>query len=174
MVQANAGAMRYGYDRRIVVVGSDVVIACLGQFANGVKRAAADSLARDFGEPTLHLIEPAPLNHTLVKDCLIYEAPRQRMDRSCRPETLMLDHADKGEVLDRIDPEPRTGDAEPTEGAVRDGIACGSGIHHDLKVHAPPGARRHGLEWIGIDMIGANHFNCARRQQADTIQLSTL
>lgn len=42
----------------MVVIHPDVVMDRFGQFANAAKRATADSLARDFGEPALYLIEP--------------------------------------------------------------------------------------------------------------------
>src|SRR2546425_889732 len=56
----------------------------------------------------------------LIDDGLIHEAARQAVDRPRGAEVLMLHHADEREVLDRIDPEPRAGDAEPGERAVRD------------------------------------------------------
>src|SRR5258708_4831501 len=96
------------------------------------------------------------------------------MDWPRGTEILVLYHPYKREVPDRIDPEPRPCDAEPTERAVRYRIARGRGIRHNLKVHAPAGARRHRLEGLGMDVVGAHHFHCARRQQADAVELAAL
>jgi hypothetical protein len=93
----------------------------------------------------------APSPMALVQDRLRYQAPRPRVDRPRRPEILVLHHPNKREVPDGIDPKPRARDAEPAERAVQDRITRGRGIRHDLKVHAPAGARRH-LKPAGVKL----------------------
>src|SRR4026207_567149 len=42
---------------------------------------------------------------------------------------LVLNHADEGQVVDRIDPEPGTGGAAPVKRAVAERKACARGLH---------------------------------------------
>src|SRR5215470_8156628 len=49
---------------------------------------------------------------------------------------LVLNHADEGEVVDRIDPEPGAGRAAPIEGAVAERQAGAGGLHVHREVEA--------------------------------------
>src|SRR5438552_3870389 len=122
-----------------------------------------------------HVVWPPATDVTaLIDDRLIDEAARQSVDRPRRAEVLVLHHADEREILDRIDPEPRAGDAEPGEGTVRDRVSGGCRVHHDLEVHAPAGSRRHRLQRIGIHVVRAHHLDGARREQTHAAELSSL
>src|SRR5260221_11052997 len=89
-----------------------------------------------------------------VYDRLVNQAPRQPVDRARRLETLVPHHPDEREILNRIDPEPRAGDAEPRDSTVEDRNASRGRIHHILKVNSPARPLGRGLQRIRIEAVG--------------------